>query len=159
MFSGQRNKGRGCHATGGVATAAGLPGRFVRTLVCNISLSQPDMTAVESFCSPHYATDRQLFSRKAALLNHVADYQPFSVVPEDGVLQWFPLWSLAERDHYGSQEEHVHTVGDPFGESRQHHRGSLLTCPLRDDGLQHPSGLTLWQILGRLQRLQHSRGP
>lgn len=92
MFSGQWNKGRGCHAAGSVATAAGLPGLFVRALACNVSLSsQPDMTAVASFCSSHGARDNQLFGGKATLLNPFAVFQPFSVVPEDGVLQWFPL--------------------------------------------------------------------
>lgn len=156
MFSGQRNKGRGCHAAGSIATPAGLPGLFVRTLACHHN----QIWQLQHLLIAHMAPETtNSLVEKLVLFNPVAVFQPSSVVPEDGVLLRFPLWSLAERDHRGSQEEHVHAVVDPFGESRQHRRLFLLARPLRDDGLQHPPGLTLWQILGGLQRLQHSRGP
>lgn len=81
------------------------------------------------------------------------------IVPEDGVLWRFPVWSLAECDHCGLQEEHIHTVGDSFRGRCKCQRRPCHTTPLWDDGLQHAARVTLWQIFGGLQRVQHSCGP
>lgn len=81
------------------------------------------------------------------------------IVPEDGVLWRFPVWSLAECYHCGAQEEHLHTVGDSFRGRRRWQGRACRTHPLWDDGIQHAPGVTLWQILVGLQRVQHSGGP
>lgn len=81
------------------------------------------------------------------------------IVPEDGVLWRFPVWSLAECYHCGTQEEHLHTVGDSFRGRRRWQGRACHAHPLWDDGIQHAPGVTLWQILVGLQRVQHSGGP
>lgn len=136
-------------------------------LVCGLISHKIFITVSCSFCKLHFHEEYVLVENKPSHISLNVFIFYFdksscsfpSLVPEGGVLQRFPVWSLAECDHCGLQEEHVHTVGDTFRARCRWRKRHPHSHSLWDDGIQHSAGVPLRQVLGGIQGVQHWREP